>query len=154
MPEDCNPQLRRQGPDENYVCDLFKKGSHRRNISVILITQNLFHQGKNCREISLNAKYIFVLKNVRDRDQFSHLARQVLPHDSKGLLLAYLHATKAPYGYLLLDLSEDTDDSLRFRTCIFPNEAPPLMYVDIGNETHKGKLPHSSRTKKRSAKIT
>jgi hypothetical protein len=137
----------------NGLCNLFTKCSHHRNFSVILITQNLFHHGKYCRDISLNAKYI-VLKNVRDRNQFSHLARQVLSHDSKGLLLAYLHAAKAHYGYLLLDLSEDTDDSLRFRTCIFPNEAPPLMYVDIGNETHKGKLPHSSRTKKRSAKIT
>jgi hypothetical protein len=27
------------------VCDLFTKGSHHRNISVVLITQNLFHQG-------------------------------------------------------------------------------------------------------------
>jgi len=52
------------------VCDLFTKGSHHRNISVIQITQNLFHQGKFCRDISLNAKYIFVLKNVRDREQF------------------------------------------------------------------------------------
>ena len=31
------------------VCDLFKKGSHHRNISVILITQNLFDQGSYCR---------------------------------------------------------------------------------------------------------
>ena len=80
-------------------------------------------------------------------DQFSHLARQVLPHECKGLLQSYLHATEAPQGYLLLNLSQDTGDSLRFRTCIFPNEAPPLIYVDIGNEKHKGKLPHSSRIK-------
>ena len=33
------------------VCDLFTKGSHHRNISVILITQNLFHQGQYCRDI-------------------------------------------------------------------------------------------------------
>jgi len=64
------------------VCDLFTKGSHHRKISVFLITQNLFHQGKFCRDFSLNAKYIVVLKNVRDREQFSHLARQVLPLDS------------------------------------------------------------------------
>ena len=38
------------------VCDVFTKDSHRRNISVILITQNLFHQGKYFRDISLNAK--------------------------------------------------------------------------------------------------
>jgi len=34
------------------VCDLFNKGSHHRNISVILITQNLFHQGRFCRDIA------------------------------------------------------------------------------------------------------
>ena len=28
------------------VCNLFTKGSHHRNISVFLITQNLFHQGR------------------------------------------------------------------------------------------------------------
>jgi len=39
-----------------YVCDLFRKSSHHRNISVILITQNLFNQGRFCRVISLNAK--------------------------------------------------------------------------------------------------
>jgi len=46
----------------NNVCDLFTKGSHHRNINFILITQNLFHQGKFCRDISLTAKYIVVLK--------------------------------------------------------------------------------------------
>jgi len=41
------------------MCDLFTKGSNHRNISVILITQNLFHQERYCRNISLNAKYLF-----------------------------------------------------------------------------------------------
>jgi hypothetical protein len=123
------------------VCDIFSKGRHHRNIIVILITQNLFHQGKDCRDISLNAKYIVVLKNLRNRDQFSHPARQVLPQYSKGLLQAYLHATEATHGYLVLDQSQDTDDSLRFRTCIFPNKECPFLYVDAGNETHQGKLP-------------
>jgi ABC-type glutathione transport system ATPase component len=34
------------------ICDLFTKGSHHRNISLILITQNLFHQGRFCRDIA------------------------------------------------------------------------------------------------------
>ena len=79
-----------------------------------------------------------VLKNVREKNQFSHLARQVLPEDSDGLFQAYLNAREAPHGYLLLDLSQDTDYILRFRTCIFLGEAPPVLYADIGNETHKG----------------
>ena len=57
------------------VCHLFTKGSHHRNTSVILITQNPFHQAKHCRDISLNAKYIVLLKNPRDKNQFTHLAR-------------------------------------------------------------------------------
>ena len=43
------------------VCHLFTKGRHHRNISVLLITQNLFPQVKHCRDISLNAKYIVLL---------------------------------------------------------------------------------------------
>jgi hypothetical protein len=38
------------------VCLLFTQGCHHRNISVILITQNLFQQGRYCRDISLNTK--------------------------------------------------------------------------------------------------
>jgi len=34
------------------VCDLFTKGSHHRNLSVILITQNVFHQAPKCRDIA------------------------------------------------------------------------------------------------------
>ena len=52
------------------VCNLFTKGSLHRNISVILITKNLFHQSNYCRDISLNAKYLVLLKNVRDKQQF------------------------------------------------------------------------------------
>ena len=34
------------------VSELYTKGSHHRNISLVLITQNLFHQGPSSREIS------------------------------------------------------------------------------------------------------
>ena len=40
------------------VCVLLTSGSHHRNISLTLISQNLFHQVRNCRDISLNAKYL------------------------------------------------------------------------------------------------
>ena len=66
--------LMREASD-NAVVDLFTKGSHHKNISVIFITQNLFHQGRGMRDISLNANYIVVFKNPRDRAQIQHLAR-------------------------------------------------------------------------------
>ena len=61
------------------VCGFFTKGSHHWNISVILITQNLCHQGRYCGNISLNDKYLVLLKNVRDKNQFMFLDHQVYP---------------------------------------------------------------------------
>ena len=78
------------------VCELFTRGSHHRNICVILITQNLFHQGRFCRDFSLNDHYIVAFKNVRDKKQFMFLASQLYPEDSVGLYNAYLDATKNP----------------------------------------------------------
>ena len=72
---------------------------------MILIKQNLFRQANNCRIISLNAKYIVLLKNTRDKNQFTYLARQVYPEDSAGLYEAYLEATKKPHGCLVLDFA-------------------------------------------------
>jgi hypothetical protein len=129
------------------VCDLFTKGSHHRNISVILITQNLFHQGRFCRDISLNAKYSVALKNVRDKSQFQYLARQVHPEDSDSLYKAYLDATERPHGYLILDFAQDTDDLLRYRTNVFPDEYPPIIYAPTSDEADKIVLPRSASIK-------
>jgi len=53
------------------VCVLFTRGSHHRNISVILITRILFHQDRNCRDISRNVKYVLLFKNVRIKGSFA-----------------------------------------------------------------------------------
>jgi hypothetical protein len=117
------------------VCLLFTKGCHHRNISVILITQNLFHQGPYCRDISLNTKYLVFLKNVRNKRQFSHLARQVYPQDSVSLYKAYLDAAEKAHGYLLLDLAQGTNERLWFRAHIFPNEKPHIIYTPASDDT-------------------
>ena len=40
------------------IADLFTKGSHHRNISIVYLTQNVFPQGKACRDIALNTQYL------------------------------------------------------------------------------------------------
>lgn len=49
------------------------------------ITQNIFHQGKGQRDTSLNAYYIVIFKNPRDKAQMRHLAQQVFPENPKIL---------------------------------------------------------------------
>jgi len=87
---------------DNAVIDLFTKGSHHKNLRVIFITQNLFHQSRDMRDISLNANYIVVFKNSRDRAQVQHLARQVYSENIKFLWEVYNDATSIAHGYYLI----------------------------------------------------
>ena len=58
------------------AANLFTKGSHHRNVSVMFLTQNLFYKNRHMRTISLNEHYMILFKNPRDAGQFSILARQ------------------------------------------------------------------------------
>lgn len=101
---------------------LFVKHAHHRNLGVIFVTQNLFQKSKQYRTISLNASYLVIFSNPRDRSQILHLARQMYPSNSRYLLDAYQNATTPPHGYLLCDLKQQTDEKFRLRTNIFPDE--------------------------------
>ena len=67
---------------DNWIVNLFTKGSHHRNLSVIYIVQNLFHQGKGNRSISLNSHYLVLFKNPRDKLQILTLAKQMYPSET------------------------------------------------------------------------
>ena len=113
------------------VSQMFTKGSHHRNLSVLFLTQNLFFNSKHARTMSLNSQYVVLFKNPRDVGQISYLGRQMFPNKngSKFLAEAFGDATSKPYGYLFVDLKADTDERLRIRTNIFPDDPKPhLVY--------------------------
>jgi len=60
---------------DDAVVNLFTKGSHHKNVSVLYLTQNLFHKNRHKRTISLNSHYMVLFKNPRDSGRFSILAR-------------------------------------------------------------------------------
>lgn len=111
------------------VVDIFTKGCHHRNLSVFFITQNIFHQGKGQRDISLNSHYIIYFKNPRDAAQIRHLANQINPMNPKFVQEAYYDATSKPHGYLLLDLKQSTPDEFRYRTSIFQEDGACYVYI-------------------------
>jgi len=104
------------------VANLFTKGSHHRNMSVMYLTQNLFPKNKFAKTMNLSAHYMVLFKNPRDATQFGNLARQMIPKTSQFTVEAYKDATREPYSYLLVDLRPEQDDDLRLRTNIFPRE--------------------------------
>jgi len=104
------------------VANIFTRGSHHRNVSVILLVQNLFHKNKHVRTISLNSHYLVLYKNPRDASQIANLFRQMYPTRWRFAVEAYKDATREPYSYLLVDLRPDQDEVLRLRTNVFPGE--------------------------------
>ena len=97
----------------------FTQGSHHRNLTVVYIVQNLFHQSGAMRTVSLNSHYIVLFKNPRDKQQVRVLSSQMYPNNRNFLVAAYEDATSTPFGYLVVDLRPDTADDLRARTHVF-----------------------------------
>ena len=121
--------------DGSIISDTFTKHSHHKNLSVILITQNMFEKGPHMRNCQLNSHYQMLFKNPRDRLQITHLARQMYPNQVKFMLSAYNDAVAKPYGYLFIDLKQNTEEWMRLRTGIFPNELC-YVYLPKSNSIH------------------
>ena len=122
-------------PYSTKVSELFTTGSHHCNIILVLITQNLFHQVPSSRDISLKSKYIVLFKNPRGKTKIVHFARQVYPQNISSFHQTYLEAFKDPHRYLFLDLTQSINDSLRFRTKIFPGETCEVFALVQCNQT-------------------
>lgn len=116
---------------DSKIFDIFTKESHHRSIFTILVLQNLFFKGKFTRDLSMNAQYLVIFRNLRDKQQFSFLSRQLYPENPKELLRVYKDITREPYTYLLIDLSQRINNLLRFRTDIFKEDYICVVYSNI-----------------------
>ena len=108
--------------NDKRILDLFTKGSHHRNLSVIFLSQNVYFQGKIMRTLSLNASYLVLFKNPRDKLQITTLGKQMYPGKTNHFVQKYETAVQRPYGYLFVDLKPSTSEDCRLRTNVLPNE--------------------------------
>jgi len=105
--------------------NLFTRGSHHNNITVIGIIHNLFNQQKFMRTLSINTRYYILLKSPRDLQQIATFGRQIFPQYKNFLVSALDQATQMhDFGYLVVDLHTQTPDSLRVCTGIFHHQIP------------------------------
>ena len=105
--------------DDKRSSQLFTQKIHHRNVSLILIMQNLYKQGRSMRDVSLNAQYLILFKSVRDVGQINTLARQMgLPH----LPEAYRKVTSEPWTPIVIDMKPDCADYLRVRSHVLPGQ--------------------------------
>lgn len=112
------------------VTNLFIKGCHRQNLSVIYIysTKPVWGKNNEQRTISLISIYIVLLENLRAAAHIMCLAKQMCLSRTSYVQESFKDVTFVPHGYLLLDLCQETPDKLRLRSNIFPHEQQ-VVYI-------------------------
>jgi len=117
--------------DQDMV-DIVTVQSRHYNTSTFILFQSLFPPNKLARQISLNVKYLHIHKNPRENAQIQTLARQLAPKDSKWIVEAYHTITKEPHQCLLIDLTQQREEKLRYRSHYLPREFPMRVWMAKG----------------------
>lgn len=114
--------LMQETASSRQICDIFTRGAHHKEISVVLLVQNLYFKGKHSRDININATYYILMKNPRSHDQIKALAYQAYYDNQLYFVDAYNQATRLPHSYLVVDFSQQTSDDRRLSTNILPGQ--------------------------------
>ena len=109
------------------IQEIFTEIAHHYDLTVVLCVQNMFVQNPIFRTISLNSGYIVAFKHPRDTKQINVIAHRCHVKNPKLVIDAYKDATRLPYSYLFMDFTQKTEDFLRIRTNIFPNENDDIL---------------------------
>ena len=115
--------LMRDATSNKEVCELFVEGSHHSNVNVTCIMQNAFSKGRESRTMNINSQYVVLFKNPRDQVGPAIFVRQMYPKNPKKFMNKYTEETKRAYGYLFIDLKQNTPEEDRLKTDIFKDES-------------------------------
>ena len=116
------------------LAQIVRVSSRHNNASVFLLFQNLFPPQRHAREISLNVKFLHIHKNPRENAQIQYLARQLSPQSYKWIVDAFHMCTRTPFSAFLVDLDQQRENCLRFRSHYLPEEAPMRVWFERGTK--------------------
>ncbi len=118
----------------NILTKLFTRTSTHQNVSIIHITQNLFHKSKSISEnttVFRNTKMLVFFKSPMDRKPLSTIAQRMNPggpNDYRKLLEMLSHVVDQ-YRYVVIFGDYETPAALRYRTDIFATEPFPHQKI-------------------------
>lgn len=128
--------------DDKRIEQFFVRSCHHRNTSCFYIVQNLFCQSKSFRTCSLNCHYMILFKSPRDINQIRILEHQMYPTKKNYLVDSYNDAcTSKPFGYIFLDLKNNSDERLRVRSRILEDTQDVYLPKDYKLSVHSEHEP-------------
>ena len=110
------------------ISNLFIVDGRHSNYSMIFTSQRMFVYNEYFRQISNNCDYIVVFKNPRNYSEIRTLAQQLTPM-SLDLLEIYTKATKDPFTYLLINLTQECNEDVKFLSHLFDYDHYVKTYV-------------------------
>ena len=110
------------------VAQLFTVYGRHLNLCLAFLTQRLFNNNEFFRQISQNCDYMTVFKNPRNSMEIRTLAHQITPKTLE-LLDIYQKATKNPFSYILINLTQEGLPQLKYINDIFSKTHVVNVYV-------------------------
>ena len=113
------------------ISNLFVVDCRHSNYSLIFTSQRMFVNNEYFRQISNNCDYIIAFRNPRNYSEIRTLAQQLTPI-GLDLLDIYTKATKDPFSYLLINLTQECNEDLKFISHLFDYDHYVKSYVKKG----------------------
>ena len=110
------------------VAQLFTVFGRHLDLCLAFLTQRLFNNNEFFRQISQNSDYIGVFKNPRNSKEIRTLASQITPKTLE-LLNIYQKATRDPYSYVLINLTQEGLPQLKYISNVFSKNHIVNVYV-------------------------
>ena len=110
------------------IANLFVVDGRHSNLSLIFLSQRMIVNNESFRQISNNCDYFAVFKNPRNSSEVRVLAQQLTP-GSLELINIYSEATKDPFSYLFINLTQECNESVKYLSHLFDYDHSVICYL-------------------------
>merc|ERR1711954_186459 len=118
------------------IANLFTVDARHMNMSLIFITQRMFVNDESFRQIYQYCDYFCIFKNPRNSPEIRTLAQQMTP-GNMILVQIYMDATKGPFRYLFINLTQECDPKMKYLSHLFDNLGRVNVYIVEGQRYRK-----------------
>ena len=109
-------------------------------MSLVFLTQRMFVNNEHFRQISQNCDYFVIFKNPRNSSEIRTLAQQLTP-GNLGLIDIYMQATKDPFSYLFINLTQECQPQVKYLSKLFDYDNSVRVYcADFQDSKGKRKI--------------
>lgn len=109
------------------ISNLVSVKCQHKNVSYIIILQNLFHAGSQRVNILKSVHYIANFKSPLQKSSVYHLASKIMPNNQRTFLEIFERATLKPNSYLFIDGHQSTCEEVRLKSDIIGRKQ--IVYI-------------------------